>query len=956
MKLWLFLTTLTAALTIPVVAVAQTQTPSLPYSYYTITVTLNTSRHALIGEESITYFNDSQSPLPAVYFTLEPNYSKSPNPYLSPFVLDQTYPDGLDPAWLKIDSVKDTQGAKLSYDLLRGPATFQTYSLEDTLMRVTLAQPLAPGARTTLVIDFATKFPDSLAGDEAYHNEIYTWRFSWQPEAVPASELVNGAYPTDPQPYPKAEQPSAFYELTLTIPQDYEAAIGADHQEVIRKDEDQKTKTIHAISATPTRSIPVSIGKDYQHYTLEHPEMPIEVYYLPGDEAAARLIATYAAESLDYYRSHWGEYPHYRLLLAESASPDAQFEGASSDALAILNSGLFSDKDLAVPGLIDRWIDQIVAHEIAHQWWGIGIGSDLNAENFLSESFAQYFSITYFEQKYGANGGNVFQPGRDGLLERFVKSQFGYINLRQHLEGDLPYITAFNDRFDEAIVKPLQQVRYANDTAERLYNKGYLVLRALRGLLGKAKMDELLAAGERQYLHRTMTVENFRTLAEEVAGRDLSLFFEDWLYRDQDAKESGQAPYIDLSVDGVTSILQPDGQYQNEIILTRRGSIRMPAKLVARSASGHTYDGTWEAADQNEHRFTMLITTDSPIVEVQLDPDSWIPDINRLNNTWVRDELFGRKLDVILTGDNALPLDAYMIRVDPVRQLVEGGFLLDHRWWIGNGIAGFDIDLHRDSSLAASIDLLGAVAGEIQWTKTFYSWPVTGSPGRYWQPSDLLKLSLVRRSDASGHPLLDEALGAKNQMITYLDLSWQHQETLNGLYGYGLALLDDPFSFQRVEAAGSIGLWLAPQASLEASVSGGLGQNLSGLFRFTLDELQSFGPASGYPFPGNVKLSGQIAFAYPLQREMHYDALGLVAFERADERLYLKAANTWERLSDVRLDDLKVEAGFEVTASGQTFGGLFPFAITLGFAYPVVGFDGQERQIREYFGISTPLL
>ncbi|HED04682.1 MAG TPA: hypothetical protein ENI60_07980 [Candidatus Fraserbacteria bacterium] len=938
-------------------ALAQ-QTPSLPYNYYDLEVRLNPTRQALVGQETIVYFNDSASPLPAIYFNLAPNYLKSPDPYLSPLLLDESYPDGFDPGWLKVKSVQDEQGAKLSYRLLPGPPTFQNFSLADTLMRVELPRPLPPGARQTLIIGFATRFPNSTSGDEAYYRDTYTWRSGWQPVAVPAKYLTQGKYPSNAQTPPKEIQPSALYELTLTIPAGYQAAIGADHQEIISRDEQQHTETIHALSATPTRSVPLSIGKDYQHYSLAHSDIPIEVYYLPGDQAAARLIASYAAESLDYYRQRWGKYPHHRLLIVSSASVSAGFSGAAADELIILNRSLFADKDLAVRGLMDRWLDQIIAHEIAHQWWGIGIGADLNAQNFLSESFAQYFSITYFEHKYGSKGGNVFQPKRDGLLERYVKSQFGYINLRQHLEGDLPYITAFDNHFDEAIIKPQQRTRYLNQTAERLYNKGYLVLRALRGLLGQAQMDRLLKTAQQKYLHRVMTVEELRTLAEQLSGQDLTLFFEDWLYRNQDSQRgrAGQAPYIDLGVAQVRSSLQPDGQYQNEIVLTRRGSARLPAQLVATSASGHIYRVTWQVAQQAERRYTLLLTSDSPLTEVQLDPNSWLPDVNRLNNTWLQDEPFGRKLDVILDGDNAMPLDAYLIRFDPTRQLLEGGFLREHRWWIGNGFAGFLLNLHRGSSLSASLDLIGQLAGKLQWTKSFYSWPVTGYPGRYWQASDLLKLSLVRSSDASGHPGLDRILGAAHRMITYLDLRWRHKESLSGLYSYWLALQDDPFSFQRLQLGGSFSLRVAPQAALTLSLAGGWGQNLSGLFHFNLSELRGFQKAVGYPFPGNVKFFGQLSLHYPMQRDMNYDLLGLVALGRVDERLYLQGANTWQRLDDIRLDQLKVELGFELTAVGRTFGGLFPFDVTVGFVYPLSGINESARQVKQYFRISTPLL
>jgi hypothetical protein len=916
------------------------------YSHYTIEVTFDPQSHTLSGRQTIEYLNDSDYTLSAVYFLLLPNYDREPNPYLDPGLLDALYPEGFDPAWMRIDSITDGEGNALSYELMEGPAVFQTYSLADTLLRVELPHPLPPGERVELMISFTTKFPHTLRGDEGRYLGVYTWRFGWNPIAIPASELIEGEYLSEKRPYYKFLLPAALYELTLTLPSEYEAAIGADHQEMI--EEGEKMRRIHAMSAVPVRSVPISLSSHFKVYEFPHPEVPILVYYLPGDEAAARLIASYAAESLDYYRKRWGEYPHRRLLIIETASPQASFSGASADALIIIDQSLFREKDLAVPSLLDRLLDYILAHEIAHQWWGIGIGADLNAENFLSESLAQYFSITYFEEKYGEFGPNVFQLEREGLLERFVESQFGYINLREHLQGELPYILAVRDRFDEAIVKPQKDVRFAHASAERLYGKGYLMLRGLRGLIGEEAMDRLLSEAHRRFLHQTLTVEEFEALAEEVSGQDLSEFFELALYRD--GVEEGRAPYLDYGIERITSRKRPDGTYEHLVYLFRRGELRLPVEVVAVPRAGEEQRQVWKVEDQAEKSYVMVFDSAGPLKWVRIDPKGMTPDIDRLNNYYVTGELalFNRKVVFIPTGENALPLDAYLIRFNPLGQTLEGGYLLDHRWWLGQGYAAFVKDLGRGSSLSAVAGVTEAgLIGELSWQKTFYSHPELGLLGRFWEATDQLELSFLHIRDA-----------ATGRMANVLGVRWLHQESLTQRLAWWFELLNDPVAFTRIELGGWKGLRIAPHIELSGQLSFGWGEGELGIFSFDLRELVSLDKASGYPFVGDVRLLGALELRLPLQRELGYNLLGVAMLHRIDERFFFRFGETWQQLEEVgqtSLSDLKAEIGFELSFKGRTFGGLFPWEVKLGIVYPLSQLAEGERVLKQYISFWMPL-
>lgn len=909
---------------------------------YVINVKLDTKAHTLGGSQIVTYYNDSETPLNAIYFLLIPNYAKEKNPYLDGTILDGLYSNGFDPAWMKINTVALPDGTTLNYELLEGPKVFQTYSLKDTLMRVDLPQELAPAANIEIKIGFETKFPAVLSPDEGYHKNIYTWRFGWNPIAISAKELIDGEYLSDQRAYYKWQLPAAFYDVTLTVPEDYEVAAGADHQELIKEEND--LKTLRFTSDVPTRSLAISAGPAFKRYTL-NAGIPVEVYYLAGHEPAARLLATYASDILSYFEKHFGEYGYKRLVIVEASVASLGLFGMAADALILIDGAAFSAKDLAVAGMSDRIIDYLLAHEIAHQWWGIGISADLNAENFLSEALAQYLSITYFESKYGEFGPNVFKFERSGLLESLVEHQLGFLNLREHL-NELDYLQTFKDRFDEAIIKPQQNVQYANFSGVRIYSKGYLVLRALRGLLGEEIFHRVLKEAYQRFNHKLITVEDLRALAEEISNQNLKYFFEEWLYKDK-TRDEEYAPFVDVGVSKVTTQeIEGDCEkecFQSEIHLFRRGEIEMPVEVIAVTEKGGEKKLSWSG---QEERHVATIESDSPIKEVKVDPRSLVPDVNRLNN------FYPRKFRIITTGENDLPLDAYLIRYNPISQTLEGGFLLDYRWFLGPGIGAFVMRTGRGSSLdfvigLAGDDLFSDLVGQLGFNFTRFSHPQLGFLGKYWEAQDLFRVALARRLDFGVNTL-------KGRPINYLDLSYVHQEALRSHYATSVNLHINPREFMRLSIGGLLRSRLLPNVYLDWQVELGGGVRLPNLFKFFLSELHSFKGISGFPYPGDFKLLLKAELTLPLRRELNYNIANVIMLDRADQALFVTAGNTWQSLNQLDLSSLKAEVGFEVTLQGRTLGGLFPVALKWGFAYPLRG--TPKPQGRQYIELQIPLL
>ena len=159
------------------------------------------------------------------------------------------------------------------------------------------------------------------------------------------------------------------------------------------------------------------------------------------------------------------------------------------------------------PASFQNFPEFFIAHEVAHQWFGQAVGWKNYHEQWLSEGFAQYFAALYARER---RGEVVFRD----ILRQFRKwtlddSDQGPVSLGYRL-GHIKNET----RVFRALV----------------YNKGAGVLHMLRRLVG----DEAFFRGLRRFYsenrYKKAGTDDFRKAMEAESGRDLSRFFERWIY------------------------------------------------------------------------------------------------------------------------------------------------------------------------------------------------------------------------------------------------------------------------------------------------------------------------------------------------------------------------------------------------------------------------------------------
>ncbi|MBU1049598.1 hypothetical protein KKG90_06175 [Candidatus Bipolaricaulota bacterium] len=901
-----------------------------PSASYDIHITLDTQSHTLVGTQTVTLTNTSNESISEIPFALIGNWGAQANPYLHPSLTDPQYVAGFDPTWTHIQQVETKDGQAVTFRLEKAEPLLQTFSLDDGFLIIELPTALTPGATTTLVIRFETKFSRALAGDNCVYKDTYVWRFGWNPVLVDAQARLG-----------QFQLPAADYAVKLTIPEDYVAFCGADDQQA--GESVAGLTTISLTNTHPVRSVPLVISKQMDSVITEWNDVHVEVAYLPGGESYARRALSYAEDILTYHANRFGPFTGQRLIIAQNPTPG--FFGMAANGLVLVGSSIVELADMPVVSAYDRINEYLLAHEIAHLWWGIGIGADFNAENWLSEGFAEYLSISYFEEQHGAYEPNLLNHLQAGLVEDLLVDTLGYMNLRQHM-SELPYIMLLQAGFDEAIIQPVADSEYVNGQTIRTYNKGYLVLRALESVVGRETMDRILVQAQAQWTGELLTVADFEQLAEDAAQIDLSNFFAAWLH--------GDSQY-DAAILGISTSRVGSG-YQTTLKLAGM-SETLPVVIEATLEDESTIRLTF-APDCCTSAPAPLETA-SPVASLTLDPDEMLPDANRFNNHWPRRILLSHPFQFEDTMDPGMPLDAYVIDISTMS--ISGSFRNDHTWsvmWLPHIDPTLDEGSTADLWNPQRVDVIGAFAANIsrELGITFtgiltgvdlntkegdldlalsllmlrFSHPQTGTAGQYWYPAWQTTLTVGALGDLerpvayiSCSLLRDDTLAS---MMTH-EITWQV-----GIPGLGAE------TFSTLEWRAEKRFRLAPLFYLDAaaSVSESLTDQLPDAFLFAQDDLRAF----PYLPLGHHQLFARLSLVLPpLVRDFGYALLSLTRIDSVTPSLFIQGGQTKSNCVSFCESGVRLEAGAMVSIKLPVFLGR-SIEIGVGYAHPLVGPDG----------------
>ena len=292
--------------------------------------------------------------------------------------------------------------------------------------------------------------------------------------------------------YPVNDHPSdkATYRFDITVPDGFVAVANGTVSTPVPDGLGNNTWTYTPVDPMASYLTQVTIG-DYVISSLPGPNgVTIRNVFDRSLAAEAAVDFSRQPEMLALFHDLFGPYPFdvYGALVVNERTQLA----LETQTLSLFDSSM-------VDG--DASNDRIVAHELAHQWFGDSLTPATWKDVWLNEGFATYAELLWVEHTDGTPAHRVADN-----LHDFVRDQG-----EQALVGD-----------------PGQDALFAPTV---VYARGALTLEALRRTVGDDAFFATLRTYTSRFRGKNVATEDFIAVANEVAGRDLRELFDAWLYR-----------------------------------------------------------------------------------------------------------------------------------------------------------------------------------------------------------------------------------------------------------------------------------------------------------------------------------------------------------------------------------------------------------------------------------------
>lgn len=244
----------------------------------------------------------------------------------------------------------------------------------------------------------------------------------------------------------------------------------------------------------PTKVMVVGIAEfDKKLIYHDHSGLfPMTAWVYEDDHENGFKDMAVAADVANYFVKNIGRYPFEKLDHVQSTTQFGGMENAGN---------IFYDEN-AVTG--EETMEALIAHEVAHQWFGNSASESDWQHLWLSEGFATYFTDLYWEDKYGTSAMN----------ERLITERNRVIK--------------FSRQYDHPIVDTTYQslMHLLNPNS---YQKGAWFLHMLRNEVGDSTFWNGIRMYYETYKYSNAATTDFQAVMETASGKDLNLFFNQWL-------------------------------------------------------------------------------------------------------------------------------------------------------------------------------------------------------------------------------------------------------------------------------------------------------------------------------------------------------------------------------------------------------------------------------------------
>lgn len=579
---------------------------------YIMEVTLDTETARYRGTQKLVYTNNSPETHHKVFYHL---YFNAFQPGSEMAIRLKNAADTNRRFKVDIDSLTPEQQGFLKVTNLRQNGTRVQTVAAETILEVTLNEPLPSGESTTLELDFEGQVPDVIrrAGKNSAEGVAFSMA-QWYPKMA---EYDIEGWNTDPYTGREFHGVWGNFDVKISLNKDFTVAasgylqnadeIGKGYADRQKPKAKKGMVTWHFV-APEVHDFTWAADADYIHDTYPGPSgVTLHFFYKNNPEIIEnwKKLQADTAKMMEYYNTNIGPYPYKQYSVVQGG------DGGMEYAMLTLITG----------GRNYGSLFGVTAHELAHSWFQHVLATNETKHEWMDEGFTSFISALASNE--------ILEQNKDFPLEGSYR---GYFNLANS-GFEMPQSTNAN--------------RYKHNLAyeSTAYSKGAVFLGQLAYLVGKEKVFEILQAYFEEWKFRHPQPNDFRRVAERVSGLQLQWYLTDW------TQTTNKIDYAINTIENTEtgSIVHLERKElmpmpQEVLVLYKNGDTELhyiPISLM-RGEKQNPYGINWTVHNDwtwaNPRYELQLDRTLEEVETIVLDPSNLMADVDKSNNYYVGKE------------------------------------------------------------------------------------------------------------------------------------------------------------------------------------------------------------------------------------------------------------------------------------------------------------------------------
>lgn len=594
---------------------------------YYMEIDMDTKKHQFDGKQKLVYTNNSPDTLHKVFYHL---YFNAFQPGSMMDERSRTLPDPDPRVGDRIAKLKPKEIGYHKVKSLVQDGKKVNYEMAETILEVELAEPILPGASTTLEMEFKSQVPLQIRRSGRNSAEGIDYSMSqWYPKLC---EYDYQGWHANPYIGREFHGVWGDFDVKITLPVDYTVGatgylqnpneMGHGYEDVGQRADlkGKKRLTWHFI-APNVHDFVWGADPDYIHDVVQLDDTT-KIHFFYQDDADYKATWKGSQEKMKkafgYIEKRFGNYPYRQYSFIQGG------DGGMEYPMATLITGNRAPSSL----------QGVMVHELMHTWYQMLMGTNEALYAWMDEGFTSYAT-------------NIVTAYLDGQLKKGENPHYySYAGYKQLAKSGVEEpLSTHADHF-------MSNAAYGAAS----YNKGAVFVHQLEYIVGKKVLKEAMLDYYYNWRFKHPNPNDFIRIVEKHAGLELDWYREYWVnsthtidYAVNEVKKKGGKTLVQL--ERLESVHKKTG--------IKNGRMPMPVDLVVtykdgkeeKTACFHIPLAIMRGAKTNENMYLEynvmpdwrwthktyeleLPIKQKNIISMEIDPSGRMADINRKNNTY----------------------------------------------------------------------------------------------------------------------------------------------------------------------------------------------------------------------------------------------------------------------------------------------------------------------------------